>query len=185
MVPTVKPYIQGIQPYSPPWTKLDRTQYLRLDLNENIDPLPPPVLEALKQEVERELIGMYPEYDEFLEELAPFVGVSPQQVLISNGSDQAIELILRSFLSAGDEMVIARPEFPIFSQVASVIGATVNETPYLPDLSFPEDAFLNSISSKTQLIVLINPNNPTGTPISQSYIEKGVVFFSQSSGGCG
>ncbi len=168
----VQPHIAALSIYSPPWTGLDRRQYLRLDLNENTQAPPACVSTALKALIDEPRLQMYPDYGDFIPRLASYAEVIPNQLIVSNGSDQAIDIILRAFLAAGDEMVIAQPEFPVFTQVANVIGARVKGVPFESDLSFPLAALQQTIGSKTRLIVIINPNNPTGTPVTLAQIEQ-------------
>ncbi len=159
-------------PYKPPWTGLDRSGYLRMDLNENtLDP-PEHVKEALKRYIDSNRIQMYPEYEEFMLKLSDYVHTRPDQLILTNGSDQGIELLLHAFLDDGDIMVIARPEFPIFTQVAGVLNAKVRGISFDKNMKFPFDAFMDAITSDVRLIVLINPNNPTGTPLEPEHIEK-------------
>lgn len=168
----VQPQIAALSIYSPPWTGLDRRQYLRLDLNENTQPPPACVADALKALIDEPRLQMYPDYSEFIPKLASYAGVAPNQLIVTNGSDQAIDIILRAFLAIGDEMVVAQPEFPVFSQVAGVIGAQVIGVPFGDELSFPEAGLRQAIHAETRLIVIINPNNPTGTPVSLVQIEQ-------------
>lgn len=171
MIPQVKPHIAAMSAYSPPWTNLDRKQYLRLDLNENTQAPPECVNIALRNLVDDKHLQMYPDYSSFLPKLCEYVNVEPEKLIITNGSDQAIEIILRAYLAQGDAMLIAQPEFPIFSQVAKVIGAEVQGVPYNSDMSFPFEQFLKAVQSNTKLIILINPNNPTGTALTLDQIE--------------
>ncbi len=167
----VKPHIAEMSPYSPPWSNLDRAGYLRLDLNENTQEPPKHVTEALKRYIGKNRVQMYPEYGKFLSKLAHYAEVNEDQLIITNGSDQAIDIILRAFLGPEDTMVIAQPGFPIFEMVARVIGANVCGVPYGQDLVFPYNKFVNAITPKTGLIVIINPDNPTGSTVSLSQIR--------------
>lgn len=168
----VKPHIASMGPYSPPWTGLNRSQYLRLDLNENtLDP-PEHVKAALKNYIDQNRFQMYPEYEDFLSKLSAYAQVDSSQLLLTNGSDQAIELLLHAFLESGDIMVIARPEFPIFTQIAAVINVTVRGVSFEKNMAFPFEAFMDAITPDVGLIVLINPNNPTGTPLELNRIEE-------------
>jgi histidinol-phosphate aminotransferase len=171
MLPLVKPHIAAMSAYSPPWSNLDRKQYLRLDLNENTQAPPECVNIALKNLIDDQHLQMYPDYSRFLPKLCQYVGVEAKQLIITNGSDQAIEIILRAYLAQGDAMLIAQPEFPIFSQVAKVIGADVQTVAYNSDMSFPFEQFLKAVQTNTKLIILINPNNPTGTALTLEQIE--------------
>lgn len=167
----VKSHIVSMGPYKPPWTGLDRSRYLRLDLNENtLDP-PDHVKEALKRFIDINRIQMYPEYGEFMSSLSHYAQADSSQLILTNGSDQAIELILHAFLGDGDAMVIARPEFPIFTQIASVLNVKVRGVLFDTNMVFPYEDFLDAIAPDVKLIVLINPNNPTGTPLELEQIE--------------
>ena len=168
----VKPYIADMSTYSPPWSRIDRTRFLRLDLNENTLSPPQHVKEALKQFIDDDRIQMYPSHWRFLSTLADYVGVDESQLIVTNGSDQAIEVVLRAFLGINDEMIMAQPGFPMFAQIAGVIGARVTGVPYYADMRFPHDEFMGSIKDDTKLVVLINPDNPTGASVPMTSIEK-------------
>ena len=168
----VHPHIRDLSIYSPPWTGLDRSQFLRLDLNENTQAPPAGVADALQALIDEPRLQMYPDYSEFIPKLASYASVNTEQLILTNGSDQAIDIILRAFLAVGDAMVVAQPEFPVFSQVAHVIGAQVVGVPFTSDLSFPYTELQQAINVDTRLIVIINPNNPTGTPVTLEQIEQ-------------
>ncbi|MGE0083760.1 MAG: histidinol-phosphate transaminase [Desulfococcaceae bacterium] len=168
----VKPYIASMSPYSPPWSNMDRSGFLRMDLNENTLNPPEHVIRALKNWLDQKRFQMYPEYSRFMPKLANYAKVEQNQLMLSNGSDQAIEVILRAFLEPGDEMLIAQPGFPIFEQVTRAIGAVVRAVPYTKDLQFPWDEFMQSLTPDISLVVLINPDNPTGSSISLSRIRE-------------
>ncbi len=173
----VKSHVAAMAKYQPPWTGLDRSGYLRMDLNENtLDP-PEHVKAALKAYIDGNRIQMYPEYDRFMEKLSRYAQADREQLILCNGSDHAIELLLRAFLGAGDSMVVARPEFPIFSQVAGVLNAKVKGVAYKRDLAFPFDEFMEAITPDVALVVLINPNNPTGTPLELDRIDQILKTF--------
>ncbi len=167
----VKKNIAEMSPYAPPWSGLDRTEYLRLDLNENTLGPPKKVVEDLKDYIGEGRIQMYPDYRKFLPKLAQYVGVDEDRLILSNGSDQAIDIILRAFLGRGSKMVIAQPGFPIFDQVAGIIGAEIQGVPYKRDMKFPIAEFNQAIGPETALIVIINPNNPTGSTVSLGEIR--------------
>ncbi len=166
------PNLDNVSAYKPPWVGIDRSEYLRLDLNENTRPIPDEVTRGLGEFIRTQGVHAYPDYTEFTKELAAYVGVSEDQLLVTNGSDQGIDIFLRSVLAPGDPMVVARPEFPIFSHVANLIGAEIVGVPYEADFRFPHDAFARAITPETRLIVVINPNNPTGTAVELDYIER-------------
>lgn len=173
----VKPYIAGSPKYSPPWTRMDRSEYLRFDLNEYTLNTPDHVVRGLQKAVQEKGVQMYPDYGAFMPKLAGYADVPEDHLIVTNGSDQAIEIILRAFLAAGDPMVIAEPGFPMFPLIAGIIGARVRGVPYEGDYSFPLEAFINAVTADTRIIVVINPNNPTGAGVSREAVEKIVERF--------
>lgn len=163
-------------PYVPEWLGLDRSSFIRLDRNESTHPLPTEIQEALTTGIQNCAVQSYPEPALLLESLAEYVGLPPEYLLTTNGSDQGIDLCLRALLNETSSLMIARPEFAVFSHVAETIGAVVQPVPYNDDLSFPYRAFTDAIiSMKPDLIVLINPNNPTGSEIDVDYIRGTVA----------
>ncbi len=173
----VKPYIAGSPKYSPPWTNMDRSEYLRFDLNEYTLHTPERVVRSLQKAVAEKGVQMYPDYGAFMKKLALYAEVPEDRLIVTNGSDQAIEIILRAFLAPGDSMVIAEPGFPMFPLIAGIIGAVVQGVPYNPDHSFPLEAFINAVTGDTRVIVVINPNNPTGVGVSREAVVKIVERF--------
>lgn len=156
--------------YSPPLEGRNPKDYLLLDFNESPIPPPAPVIDALVDYVQTGALQTYPAYGGFLEKLAAYAHVSAEQLILTNGSDQAIDIVLRALLNEGDEMVMAQPGFAMFFQVARSLGAAVVSPEYSADMRFPFEEMVESVSAKTRLIVVINPNNPTGSSASQEQI---------------
>ncbi len=94
--------------------------------------------------------------------VAAHFGVSPEELLLTNGTDEAIHLICETYLSPGDEVLIAVPTFAMFEIYAAATGARVISIPTGSDFAFPTQAVLDQITSRTRLIAVANPNNPTG-----------------------
>ncbi len=164
-------HLDDAHAYVPEWLGLDRSRYLCLDRNESTVPVPDNVVSTLIRHITRRGIHTYPEAERLLAPLAAYCGVRPECVLTTNGSDRAIDLCLRAFLSEGDRLLVARPEFSIFSDIAALIGAQVHGVSYREDLSFPYAEFRKAVADeKPNLIVIINPNNPTGTAVADDFI---------------
>lgn len=161
--------VQNIKQYDPP-TK-NRKGKLRLDFNENTIGCSPKVIEALKN-ISSEEISVYPEYSKFREKLASYLNLKSPEIILTNGTDEAIKVVMDTYLDKNDEIIIPTPTFAIFSMYASVIGTKIKTVLYNKDLSFPTEKVLECISSKTRIIVLVNPNNPTGTAIAENDILK-------------
>ena len=164
-----KASVLGMSKYVPPIE--NRKGKLRLDFNENTIGCSPRVLEAL-QNITAEDVCTYPAYSDFRKELAQWANVLPSQILMTNGTDEAIKIVMDAYLDKGDEVIIPQPTFSLFNSYAAVTGATIVPVLYNKDLSFPSESVLNAITSKTRIIVLVNPNNPTGTAISEQEIIR-------------
>lgn len=164
-------HLDGAHGYVPEWLGLDRSRYLRLDRNESTQPVPEHVVRALSGYVAGRGVHAYPDAERLAGPLAAYCGVAPEWILTTNGSDQAIDLSLRAFLDEGSRLLVARPEFSIFTHVCAIVGAQVVGVPFQDDLSFPYTEFrAAAASSAPDLIVIINPNNPTGTPVTTEFI---------------
>jgi histidinol-phosphate aminotransferase len=94
--------------------------------------------------------------------LARFHGLQPDQFVIGNGSNEVIELLGHVFLNPGDEVVLGRPEFVVYTLVAILFGATPVEVPLV---NFRTDlkALARAVTPRTKLVIVATPNNPTGT----------------------
>jgi histidinol-phosphate aminotransferase len=150
--------IRTLKEYHPP---LGNRNGLRLDFNENTLGCSPRVLERLRQ-LDGETLARYPEREKGEAIVAAHLGVSPEELLLTNGTDEAIHLICETYLSPGDEALIAVPTFAMFEIYAAATGARVISVPTGTDFAFPTQAVLDQITSRTRLIAVANPNNPTG-----------------------
>jgi histidinol-phosphate aminotransferase len=158
--------------YVPDWSGVDRRPLIRLDRNEATRPLSPALAQALREYITVHGVHSYPDVDDLSAAIADYCGVPGPAVLPTNGSDQAISLCLSAFLRAGDTMLVARPEFAMFGVAAGLLEVAIRGVPYGPDLAFPYADFRAALDPRPDLIVLINPNNPTGTPVEVSFIEE-------------
>ncbi|MBF0238498.1 MAG: histidinol-phosphate aminotransferase family protein [SAR324 cluster bacterium] len=174
----IRSAIEKLTPYKPPLEGRNPREFTLLDFNESPFPLPPHVRERLVEYIQGNTLHVYPAYGDFLEHLAAYTGVTPEQLIVTNGSDQAIDIILRCILDAGDEMVLAKPGFSMFFQIAGTLDASVISPFYsLDDMRFPMDQIVRSVTEKTRLIVVINPNNPTGTSASPEQLRQLLTTF--------
>jgi len=162
--------------YNPPLENRNPEEYMLMDFNEPPLPPPPEVVEKIA-ELLKKRIHAYPVYGDFLEKLGEYVGVPTENLLLTNGSDQGIDVILRCLLEKGDEVKMAQPGFPMFRQIAGTLGCSIDGPEFSRDLSFPHQKLKASVNGKTRLIVVINPNNPTGSAVSQEQIEDILKSF--------
>lgn len=177
----VQPQILGIHPYVPgkPVEELQRELGLnrvsKLASNENPLGASPKVDKALHQAMAE--LSRYPDGSAFQlkEALSEFLEVKSDRIAVGNGSNELLELVARVFAGPGDEVVYSQYGFAVYPLSAQVVGATgieVAAKAWGHDL----DAMLAAVTSKTKLIYIANPNNPTGTRFGRAEWE---AFISQ------
>ncbi|MBT3865412.1 histidinol-phosphate transaminase [Candidatus Peregrinibacteria bacterium] len=164
--------IQEMKPYSPPLEGRRSYEGKLLDFNERTVPISRKVIKALKGFMKKDRMQIYPEYEDLCEKIAEYSGVVPSQVMLTNGSDQGIDLIFRTFTTKGSKVVIPSPSFAMFYQCAQVEQNEIIKPAYQDDGSFPKTEVLEEIEKGAKLIIICNPNNPTGTAISLEEIEE-------------
>jgi histidinol-phosphate aminotransferase len=156
-------------PYSLP--EASRTDKIRLDLNENNWGCSPKVVETLRG-LDPCAVSMYPEYDALVGQLAAQLGVDREHVLLTNGADDAIRCVADVYLEQGDRVVIPVPTFPVYAQYFKLREADIQEALFNDDLSYPVERILRAISPQTRMVVLVNPNNPTGTCLTLEELKE-------------
>ncbi len=170
-------HILGIAPYEPgkPIEELERElgvhDAIKLASNEN--PLPPS--DRVQKAIAAGLatLNRYPDGSGFYlrHSLAKRHGVTPEHIILGNGSNELLELIVRTFLRPGEEAVIPHPSFvvyPIVVQAAGGIRVVVTLKDYRLDL----DAMARAITPLTKLVFIANPNNPTATIVTAAEVEQ-------------
>jgi len=160
---------------SPP-DKFDRTQYLRLDKNENTLPLPDPILNCIKDRITPDLVSTYPQIYPLYEKLSRTLGLNEEFLLLTSGSDAAIKNVFEVFISPGDEVIIPDPTYAMYGVYANLFEARPVTIPFGADLTFSMKHVRNAINDRTKLIALANPNSPTGCVIDQTEILELVAY---------
>ena len=157
-------------PYSPPTA--GREGKLRLDFNENTVGCSPAVVRALASAVTQERLTIYPEYEATRAALSSFFGVPEQLFLLTNGTDEAIQVLVNTYVDDEQESIVLTPSYAMYRFYAEVAGARVIDLPYRPaDLAFPVEELMARVTPSTRAILIANPNNPTGTGIGVEAIE--------------
>jgi histidinol-phosphate aminotransferase len=150
--------VRTLREYHPP---LGNREGLRLDFNENTAGCSPRVLERLRQ-LDADTLARYPERASSEKSVAAHLGVDPEELLLTNGTDEAIHLICETYLEPGDEAVIVVPTFAMYEIYAAATGARVISVHAAADFQFPTERVLANINTRTRFIAVANPNNPTG-----------------------
>ena len=162
---------------------------IKLASNENPLGPSPKAIEAMHAALEN--AHRYPDGSGFClcKAIAAKLGLGPENIILGNGSNEALEFLGHAFLDAErqDEVIASQYAFVVYKLIATSFGARMIEVPS-PDYRQDLEAMLASITSRTRLIFIPNPNNPTGTLIAQGKIdsfisrvpEKVIVVFDEA-----
>lgn len=170
------PYLSGLIPYSPgkPIEEVERefgiSDSVKVASNENPLGPSPKALHAIAGALPG--LHRYPDGGGYAlrQALARHWNISADRLILGNGSNELLELVGRSFLLPGDEVLYAKQAFVVYDMVAQVTGATKVAVP-LKDFAHDLPAMQAAITPKTKLIFLANPNNPTGTCVDPRALE--------------
>ncbi|MFB3813062.1 MAG: histidinol-phosphate transaminase [Terriglobales bacterium] len=144
---------------------------MRLDFNENTAGCSPRVLAKLRALTPDDL-ARYPEREPAERIAADYLGLAPDQVLLTNGVDEAIHLLCETYIESGDEALIATPTFSMYEIYAAAAGASIVTVQSDETLAFPAERLLCAITPRTRLIAVANPNNPTGAVADEATLLR-------------
>lgn len=160
--------VYSLKSYHPP---LGNRDGLRLDFNENTVGCSPRVLERLRR-IDGELLARYPEREPGELVAAAHLGIGPAEILLTNGTDEAIHLICETYLEPEHEALIGVPTFAMYEIYAAATGAKVIPVLGDADFHFPVEKVLAQVNERTRLIAVANPNNPTGAQAPQEHLLR-------------
>ncbi len=174
----VRPNIRNLKPYSSARSEFEGSAEVFLDANENAFGSPAGAgLNRYPDPLQREL----------KDRVASIKGVSPSQIFVGNGSDEAIDLLFRIFCESGrDTVITCPPTYGMYRVSADINDVTVREIRLTADFQLDVPAILAAISATTKLIFICSPNNPTGNLMSREAILeiarqlKGIVVVDEA-----
>ncbi|NOR81069.1 MAG: histidinol-phosphate transaminase [Methyloprofundus sp.] len=168
--------VQTLVPYQPgkPISELERelglTEIVKLASNEN--PLGPST--KVKQAIQAAIadLSRYPDGNGFALKaaLSKKWGVNDKQITLGNGSNEILELLARAFLTTEHEVIFSQHAFAVYPLVTQAVGAIAK---VIPAKNYGHDlpAMLAGITGKTRLVFIANPNNPTGTYLTEQALS--------------
>ena len=144
---------------------------IRLDWNESPHG-PAPKARAALQEFEQ--YHRYPEFDagSLRKALAEYLGCPPEWVIAGAGLDDVLNTMAMLLLEPGDRVIISEPTFGVYRPLFSAHGAEVLDVPLSRDWQLDVDAILGAVTDRTKMIVVCNPNNPTGNLFDPADVER-------------
>ena len=167
------PWIDQVKPYDTEdlvvaWS---RPELKRMMINEN--PLPPSekVLQAILEAAK--MGNRYPDNGPRLRaKIAKQYDLGPENVYISHGSSEIIDMIMRLFVTPGDEVLLPNPTFSLYGIRAKAVGGSVVAVDLTSELQYDVPAMLRAVTPRTKLIIVCTPNNPTGDFIPDEDLMK-------------
>ncbi len=156
----VRPNILALKPYSSARHEFEGEAEIFLDANENpfetgFNRYPDPLQKELK------------------ERIAEIKQVSPERIFLGNGSDEAIDLLIRIFCQPGEDAILTLPPtYGMYKVAADIAGVEVKEVRLLPGFQPHVEEILQSSDARTKLLFLCSPNNPTGNTFRRESIEQ-------------
>jgi histidinol-phosphate aminotransferase len=148
-----------------------RAGKIRLDFNENTAGCGSAVLRALAKLTPQQL-AMYPEYQKPTARIARHLGVRTEELLLTNGGDDALRVFFDTFVEPRSHILICEPTFPMYRYYAEIAGARIETCRYDAQQHFPLDEVLSGLRKKPRVFFLANPNNPTGTLVPPAALRK-------------
>jgi histidinol-phosphate aminotransferase len=156
--PEPRARVRSVTEYHPPLGSRDG---LRLDFNENTIGCSPAVLAALAG-ISAGTLTRYPEREPAEAFVAGHLGVAPECLVLTNGVDEAIHVLFEAFLDAGDELLLPVPTYAMYQVYASMTDAQTVTIQADSDFLFPYNGLVSAITPRTKIVVIANPNSPTG-----------------------
>lgn len=178
------PGVRALQPYQPgkPIEELQRelglSEVIKLASNENPLGPSPLALEAIHRQLKE--LARYPDGNgfELKNRLSQQLSVTPAQITLGNGSNDVLEMIARAFVQPGEEVIFSQYAFAVYPIVSQAVGA---EMRVIPAVDWGHDlvAMQQAVTDRTRVIFIANPNNPTGTWLTQPQIESFLATIPQ------
>lgn len=150
----------------------ERKGYLRLDLNENPGGLPQPFIDQVLKGIDSQFLAQYPETLHFTEVLARFLGTDIDRLCLVNGSAEGIRYIIQAFTSPNGRIVGVVPSYFMFQVYSEMYGRSFVKIPYNDDLTMDVNNIIAELTDNTQLLILLNPNNPMGNVYSDDEFNR-------------
>jgi histidinol-phosphate aminotransferase len=184
MRPTVPPHIETLTPYIPgkPIEETERelgiSGVIKLASNENPFGPSPRAMRAIAEGLPK--LHLYPDGSSYYlkRRIAEFLGVAPERIVPGSGSNEVIELLIRTFMTDADEVLLCQGSFLMYKVATQAHGRRFVEAP-MKDCHYDLEAMADRVNERTRLIFLANPDNPTGTWFGRSAFERFIEAVSR------
>ena len=163
------PYVPG-KPVDDVKKEYGIDEVIKLASNENPLGCSPSVMETIRK---TDSLELYPDGNctALKQELGKRLDLDCSEIILTNGSDEMVDMLAKTFISSGDEVIMSSLTFPRYFSVTTMMGAKPVVVP-LKDWTYDLDGMFKAITEKTKLIWLCNPNNPTGTMFTNNELME-------------
>jgi len=162
--------VAKMRAYNPPLE--GRTKKLRLDFNENPIGCSPKVRQALAKLSSAEICS-YPEQETVRRQMAKYFAVRPEELLLTNGTDEALHVIVSTFVEPEDGVLLVEPTYAMYRFYSELAGAQIFAPRYTAEMQFPWPEVLSLVAANApRVFFLPNPNSPTGNLLSSPEIRR-------------
>jgi histidinol-phosphate aminotransferase len=165
----VRRAINKMRAYHPPLE--GRTNKLRMDFNENPIGCSPAVRRALVK-LASASISSYPEQETVRRKAARHFGVRPEELLLTNGTDEALSLVVNTFVESGDRVLLVEPTYAMYRFYCELAGARVVAPRYDRQMGFPWKEVMAELKKAPRVFFLPNPNSPTGNLLPHADLRR-------------
>jgi histidinol-phosphate aminotransferase len=149
-----------------------RIGYVRADKNEGMLDWDKKALSCIYSSIRPEEFSMYPEPCRLYKKLSGYLGVPEERILLTNGSDGGIKSAFEVFVEPGDSVVVLDPTYAMYDIYIKIFGARKIGVGFKNDFSVDKKKLTVSVSKRTKLIALANPNSPTGTVLELDFLRE-------------
>jgi histidinol-phosphate aminotransferase len=165
----VRRAVERMQPYHPPLE--GRIDKLRLDFNENPIGCSPAVRRALAK-LSAASISAYPEQETLRRKAASYFGVRTEELLLTNGTDEALSLVVNTFVEPKEDVLLVEPTYAMYRFYCELAGARIVAPRYDDAMCFPWNNVLQALRVGPRVFFLPNPNSPTGNLLSLRQLQR-------------
>ena len=174
----VNPYVPG-KPIEETKRQLGLKEVIKLASNENSWGASPKAISAIKRSLSG--VNRYPDAQGFYlkKQLAGSLGLIPENFVLGNGSDELIDVVIKTFMEADENIVTSEGTFLEYEIIAQVNDRKVKKAP-LCYFKYDLGAMLKLVDKKTKLVFIANPNNPTGTYVTKNEVAQFIKALPES-----
>ena len=165
----IRKAVERMRAYNPPLE--GRTDKLRMDFNENPLGCSPSVRRALAK-LSSAAISAYPEQETVRRQMVGHFGVEPEELLLTNGTDEALHVIVNTFVEPGDRVLLVEPTYAMYRFYSELAGAEIEAARYDSEMRFPWRQVLGALAKAPRVFFLPNPNSPTGNLLALDELKR-------------